>query len=303
MPYSALYMSSYERYRRVLVDVRFMATHEHNGRVSPVVDLVAGSAAGATAVVATYPLDLVRTRLAVMTEGGSGRGAAHAAAATPAGAAAAAAAAPAGSGSGGSGGGRGGSYYRAYSRGQPPPAWGGALAAAPRGVTLTMSQAPVLPTHTAGAAAAARHSAAALPRRLHILRPPAISSSSLASSIAAAAAAHRRHSIVGMLSSTLRTEGLRGMYHGIGPSLYGILPYAGLKFYMYQHLKGRFHSLWPERMRGAHGNRLPVPVMLAYGATAGLVAQTVTYPLDVVRRRMQVGVGIDSGHLWRSLVT
>lgn len=37
--------------------------------------------------------------------------------------------------------------------------------------------------------------------------------------------------------------------------------------------------------------RLPVPVMLAFGGVAGLVAQTVTYPLDVVRRQMQVRPG------------
>jgi hypothetical protein len=40
--------------------------------------------------------------------------------------------------------------------------------------------------------------------------------------------------------------------------------------------------------------RLPVPVMLSFGGVAGLVAQTATYPLDVVRRQMQV-VGAGGG--------
>jgi solute carrier family 25 protein 42 len=33
---------------------------------------------------------------------------------------------------------------------------------------------------------------------------------------------------------------------------------------------------------------LPVSVRLFYGGTAGLLAQSITYPLDVVRRRVQV---------------
>lgn len=49
---------AYEQYRRWIID-SFPGT----GR-GPVLDLVAGSFAGGTAVLFTYPLDLVRTKLA-----------------------------------------------------------------------------------------------------------------------------------------------------------------------------------------------------------------------------------------------
>ena len=64
----------------------------------------------------------------------------------------------------------------------------------------------------------------------------------------------------------------------LGPTLYGMLPYAGLKFYIYERLKGSI----PQE----HQNS--ISVKLTCGATAGIVAQTFTYPLDVVRRQMQV---------------
>lgn len=64
-----------------------------------------------------------------------------------------------------------------------------------------------------------------------------------------------------------------------GPTLWGILPYAGLKFYIYESLR----DLFPDP--GGYS----VTQKLGCGAVAGVVAQTVTYPLDVVRRQMQVG--------------
>lgn len=58
----------------------------------------------------------------------------------------------------------------------------------------------------------------------------------------------------------------------------GILPYAGLKFYIYEGLKAHV----PEDYKNS------VTLKLSCGATAGLFGQTLTYPLDVVRRQMQV---------------
>lgn len=286
VPYSALYMTCYERYRRALVDLRLVPTHPTSGRVSPLVDLLAGSSAGATAVVITYPLDLVRTRLAFMTEAAPAGAAGAAAASGAAGPLPnAAPARPPGGSCTASGGGGGAAYFRQLSRYQLP-GLGGSLAGGTRGLTLTMTHARV-PLSGSALQTAARHSAAGWGARrgLH--------AGGLGPLAAAVRHRHHRPTIAGVLRGTLAQEGLRGMYHGIGPSLYGILPYAGLKFYVYQHLKARFYTLFPDRMSGSSNNpRLPVSVMLSNGALAGLVAQTATYPLDVVRRRMQVRQGV-----------
>lgn len=67
VPYAAFHFSAYERYRSLLARGLYgdEAAHHH---IPPVLDLLAGSAAGGTAVLMTYPLDLVRTRLAYGAE-------------------------------------------------------------------------------------------------------------------------------------------------------------------------------------------------------------------------------------------
>ncbi|KAL2346561.1 hypothetical protein Fmac_000561 [Flemingia macrophylla] len=85
--------------------------------------------------------------------------------------------------------------------------------------------------------------------------------------------------IKGVLTSVYKEGGFRGLYRGAGPTLTGILPYAGLKFYMYEKLKTHV----PEE----HQNG--ILMRLSCGALAGLFGQTLTYPLDVVKRQMQVG--------------
>lgn len=58
VPYAALHFAAYERYRHWIIEEYPAAG------TGPVVDLLAGSLAGGTAVLCTYPLDLARTRLA-----------------------------------------------------------------------------------------------------------------------------------------------------------------------------------------------------------------------------------------------
>ena len=92
--------------------------------------------------------------------------------------------------------------------------------------------------------------------------------------------------LAGRIRSTaldvLRRDGLRGFYNGGVPTLFGIVPYAGTSFLVFGMIKQRFgpdsHSMLPSF----------VPPNVIYGGFAGAVAQTVTYPIDVVRRRMQL---------------
>ena len=88
------------------------------------------------------------------------------------------------------------------------------------------------------------------------------------------------------LREIVRTEGAGALFNGLRPTLVGIVPYAGLSFMTYETLKS-----WACRRWGyEHAGELPTASRLVMGAVAGLVAQTSTYPLHVIRRRMQVGV-------------
>ena len=105
---------------------------------------------------------------------------------------------------------------------------------------------------------------------------------------------HHRATMASVLAQLARKEGIPGLYKGVSPTLLGIFPYAGLKFFVYQYLKGVYMeggrakegTTGEEKVEGERF--VSTPMKLVFGASAGLVAQTITYPLDVVRRRMQV---------------
>lgn len=165
VPYAALHYMAYEQYRRQIND-NFPGMG--NG---PVVDLLAGSLSGGTAVLFTYPLDLVRTKLAYQ-----------------------------------------------------------------------------------------------------VVDPPKLN-------VKGAMTSERAYrGIRDCFTKTYREAGMRGLYRGVAPSLYGIFPYAGLKFYFYEEMKSHVPDDY----------RKNIIVKLACGSVAGLLGQTFTYPLDVVRRQMQV---------------
>ncbi|CAK7352912.1 unnamed protein product [Dovyalis caffra] len=166
VPYAALHFMTYEQYRVwILNNCPALGS-------GPVIDLLAGSVAGGTAVLCTYPLDLARTKLAYQVVDTRG------------------------------------SFRRGMKSICARPAYNG---------------------------------------------------------------------VKDVLASVYKEGGMRALYRGIGPTLTGILPYAGLKFYVYEELKRHV----PEEHQS-------IVMRLSCGAIAGLFGQTMTYPLDVVRRQMQV---------------
>ena len=74
-------------------------------------------------------------------------------------------------------------------------------------------------------------------------------------------------------------QGYLALYRGVLPTLAGILPYAGLSFLTFETTK-QLVTDWT-------GADITTPQRLVCGGLAGLLGQTVTYPLDIVRRRMQ----------------
>ena len=75
------------------------------------------------------------------------------------------------------------------------------------------------------------------------------------------------------------TRGPWALWRGLAPTLLGVVPYAGISFFTYGSLK----KLYWDR----YGSEMSVLPRLASGALAGLLGQTSSYPLDIVRRRMQ----------------
>ncbi|XP_024971715.1 calcium-binding mitochondrial carrier protein SCaMC-1-like isoform X4 [Cynara cardunculus var. scolymus] len=76
-------------------------------------------------------------------------------------------------------------------------------------------------------------------------------------------------------------EGPRAFYRGIVPSLFGIIPYAGIDLAAYETLKEMSRSYIIQDSE-------PGPlVQLGCGTVSGAVGATCVYPLQVVRTRMQ----------------
>ena len=115
--------------------------------------------------------------------------------------------------------------------------------------------------------------------------------------------------IVDAFRQVYRQEGVRGFYHGLWPSVVGIAPYLGLDFAVSvaatpcsppSPTVARAHYIpavrWVCRYEGLKGvvkrlegeERVTKANLFLCGAMAGTAGQIVAYPIDTIRRRMQV---------------
>ncbi|KAL4761064.1 coenzyme A transporter [Aspergillus foveolatus] len=113
------------------------------------------------------------------------------------------------------------------------------------------------------------------------------------------------------VSSTTRkivpSSGLANFYRGFTPTLLGMIPYAGVSFLTHDTIGDWLrlpflapYTTIPRSSSSGHKKvrqrpQLTAAAELFSGAIAGLVSQTSSYPLEVVRRRMQVGGVVGDG--------
>ncbi|KAK2703411.1 mitochondrial adenyl nucleotide antiporter SLC25A23-like [Artemia franciscana] len=83
-------------------------------------------------------------------------------------------------------------------------------------------------------------------------------------------------------------DGVKGFYRGYIPNLLGIIPYAGFDLAVYETLKKRWLK--------SHGNgdSPSVIVLLSCGMVSSTIGQLVSYPLALVRTRLQAAAALNT---------
>lgn len=86
----------------------------------------------------------------------------------------------------------------------------------------------------------------------------------------------------------LEREGPRAFYRGYLPNVLGIIPYAGIDLAVYETLKNR----WLQQY--SHESANPgILVLLACGTVSSTCGQIASYPLALVRTRMQAQASVE----------
>lgn len=88
--------------------------------------------------------------------------------------------------------------------------------------------------------------------------------------------------IAGCLKDVAVTDGVRGLYAGMGASMAGIVPYAAIDLAINSMLKDSLSKMYEAR-----GSEPGVVTLLGCGMVSSSVAMISTYPLNLVRTRLQ----------------
>lgn len=105
--------------------------------------------------------------------------------------------------------------------------------------------------------------------------------------------------------------GISNFYRGFSSTMLGMIPYAGMSFLTHDTIgdimrmpmfapytvmaRSRDTEITTEKGATTKRAQLTAPAQLTAGAIAGLVSQTASYPLEVIRRRMQIGGAVGDG--------
>ncbi|VAH11380.1 unnamed protein product [Triticum turgidum subsp. durum] len=84
-----------------------------------------------------------------------------------------------------------------------------------------------------------------------------------------------------------RTEGLRGLFKGNGTNCARIVPNSAVKFFSYEQASRGILYLYRQQTGDENAQLSPI-LRLGAGATAGIIAMSATYPMDMVRGRITV---------------
>jgi solute carrier family 25 protein 16 len=146
----------------------------------------------------------------------------------------------------------------------------------------------------------ARSSLVDIVKKIYAERPPPVSHH--ASNAVTATATH-------VVEKITPRSGLSNFFRGFTPTLLGMIPYAGASFLAHDSMSDLMripalapYTTLPNTSREESTTSSHKPAQLRYwaelstGGIAGFVSQSVSYPLEVIRRRMQVGGVVGDGH-------
>jgi len=91
-----------------------------------------------------------------------------------------------------------------------------------------------------------------------------------------------------------KAEGPRTLLKGYWATILGVIPYAGTSFFTYNTLKQKHCEYTRELEPAAVFN-------LVYGAVSGIFGQITSYPMDIVRRRMQTASMMHVGNQYNTI--